>query len=166
MDPHFVANRISNDLSNGSLSSVPHDTRPYFKHGDIISAIAITELKDAIKSSMVVQGQASAGEHRAAIDRWNQNGIKEAVRHSSMCNIKATISVFCFSKLLSFVNQRMISQLASTGQKKWGVDIAIAGGRHTFHGASSTYGLVIGRNNLIFIAKKKAEEKRREKRNM
>jgi hypothetical protein len=117
MDSHFVESRVSNDISNGSLSSVPLDAQPYFKHGDIISAAAITELKDAIKSSMVVQGQDSAGEYRAAIDRWNQNGIKEAVRHSSMCSTKATISIFCFRQLLSSVNQRMTSQLASTGQK-------------------------------------------------
>jgi FAD binding domain len=34
--------------------------------------------------------------------------------------------------------------------KKWGLDVAIAGGRHTFHQASSTDGLVIGRRTLMF----------------
>ena len=118
MDSHFAISQVSNDdFSTGSLSDVPHSTQPCLKNGDIIPAAAITELKDTVKGSMVVQGQASASEYLAAIDRWNQNGIKEAVCHPSTSNIEAIISIFWFRQLLSSVNQRMMFQFVSAGPK-------------------------------------------------
>jgi hypothetical protein len=84
--------------------------------------------------------------YRAAIHRWNEAFIKEAVMfhiltHKDYTNLPMqSIIVFCesdedVSTCLHYVQE-------------WDLDLAVASGRHTYSGASSTSGFVIG--NLIF----------------
>ena len=93
MDSKFVSNAISNDDHNDSLGRTLHDTQLRRKNGEILSATAIAELKDTVSCNIVVRGQASADEYRAAIDRWNHNGIKEAVRHTSLRSAETVILI-------------------------------------------------------------------------
>jgi hypothetical protein len=72
MDSNFVSSGACNDNQNHLFSR---------KNGETLSATAIAELKDTAKCNIVVKGQTSADEYQAAIDRWNRNCIKEAVRH-------------------------------------------------------------------------------------
>jgi hypothetical protein len=84
MDSNFVSNSACNDSQNPLLSR---------KNGGPLSVTAIAELKDTAKCNIVVKGQASTDEYEAAIDRWNRNGIKEAVRHSSLWSAEVVIII-------------------------------------------------------------------------
>lgn len=84
MDSNFISNSACNDSQNHLLSR---------KNGETLSVTAIAELKDTARCNIAVKGQASADEYQAAIDRWNRNGIKEAVRHFSLWSAEVVIII-------------------------------------------------------------------------
>jgi hypothetical protein len=51
------------------------------KNGEVLPDAAIEELNYGVRCGVIVRGRVIEDEYRVAIDRWNQTGIKEAVRH-------------------------------------------------------------------------------------
>ena len=112
------------------------------KNGEVLPVTAIQDLKSKVKSEVLVKGEASEDAYRAAIHRWNEAYITEAVSHSIFSQKRHTnrmtqsIIVFCESEediatCLHFVQE-------------WSLDLAVAGGRHSYSGGSSGNGFVIG----------------------
>jgi hypothetical protein len=84
MDSNFIPDGVCNDSQNHLLSR---------KNGETLSVTAIAELKDTAKCNIIVKGQASTDKYQAAIDRWNRNGIKEAVRHFSLWGTEVVLII-------------------------------------------------------------------------
>jgi hypothetical protein len=112
------------------------------KNGEVLPLTAIQDLKSKVKSGVLVKGEASEDAYQAAIHRWNEAYIMEAVSHSISSGkghtnrMTQSIIVFCESEgdvatCLHFVQE-------------WSLDLAVAGGRHSYSGASSGNGFVIG----------------------
>jgi hypothetical protein len=57
------------------------DTPILCKNGEILPENAIEELHSLAAYKVVVKSQAKEEEYKEAIERWNQAGIKNAVRH-------------------------------------------------------------------------------------
>jgi len=49
------------------------------KNGDLLPATAVEELKTSLKCEVLLKGEAPEDTYRAAIDRFNQAVIEEAV---------------------------------------------------------------------------------------
>lgn len=104
--------------------------RPKRNDGSSLTAADIQKLKDSISGKVVVKGEASDEDYKTASDRWNH-----------FFQLQPYIVTFPetegeISTVLHFV-------------AKHNLDLAIAGGRHSYHGASSIEGgLVIDLQNF------------------
>ena len=92
--------------------------------GSNLSHSDLEELRSSVKGKIIFKHESSEEEYRNAIDRWAETSIKPA-----------NIVVFVddeedVSNTIKFVTKHRL-------------DVAIAGGRHSHHGASSAHGLVI-----------------------
>ena len=110
---------------------------------ELLPLTAIQDLKSQVKGEVLVKGEVPEDAYRAAIHRWNEAYITEAVSfhilYEKWCInlLMQSIVVFCESEEDVTICLRYVQE--------WNLDLAVAGGRHTYSGASSTTGFVIGK---------------------
>lgn len=136
-------------------------------NGSELSKTDIQSLKDSIKGHVVVKSEATEEEYKASVLRWNQVYIKQAVGTSSLHTVSVlfflSINIFgpyetIFVCLIWSLAQNYVVYVAEEADittcidfvTKHNVDVAVAGGRHSYHGASSSEGLVIGKHSEPF----------------
>lgn len=67
-----------------SLQVPPASAQPQIvrQNGEVLPPTAISDLKSKVKSEVLVKGEATEDAYRAAIHRWNEAFITEAVSYS------------------------------------------------------------------------------------
>jgi hypothetical protein len=62
------------------MGSIAQDIKILRRNGEVLPETAIKALKAAVRGEVLFKGKAEEEAYRAAIDRFNKGGIREAVR--------------------------------------------------------------------------------------
>ena len=131
-----------------SLPNMNPDTTGKRSNGSELSKKDVQSLKDSIKGHVVVKGEATEEEYKASVLRWNQVYIKQAVRSSSLIQFERLIRLHAQNYVVYVADEADITTCIQFAAKH-DIDVAVAGGRHSYHGASSSDGLVIGERSEL-----------------
>lgn len=103
-------------------------------------------LKDSVKGQVIIKGEASKEDYEAAIKRWNEVYIAEAVRKPIQVN-PTQANRLRTKHVIVLVDDEDDVKACVDFVRKHHLDVAVVGGRHSHHGASSSTSFVIGEEN-------------------
>jgi hypothetical protein len=104
----------------------------------------LKELKTLLQCDMKIKGETPLQEYRAAIQRYNTVFIKRAVRFAAKL-LHVLEAKPPQQQVIIFVESEQHVSIAIKFVTANKIDFAVAGGRHSYQGASSTDAVVIGK---------------------
>jgi len=109
------------------------------RNGETLPEAAIKQLKTSIRGEVLFKGEADEEAYRKAIDRFNKAANAEAV-----CSHVISQTLLTVQSIIVFVETEADISAVLQYVQQWDLEFVISCGRHSYYGASSTTGLVIG----------------------
>ena len=113
------------------------------RDGSNISSSDRKALVDAVKGKIVFKEEAPADQYDPLIKRWNEAHTSHAV--SAIIALRWETSItHILQNIIALPKTESDVSACIKFANKYYLDVAVAGGRHAYYGASSSEGMVIG----------------------